>query len=667
MAAIVTILGVAFTSLFGSPAGAQPDTRIDLVAQTTFVTDDPVVFDLRITGALTDRRLNVRVFEPIDDHQTLATVWANPPGEESVGQIANFDIVDLATLTEGSDVLSITLPDEEIGLILRRETGALPVVIELQEEDGTVVDTFVTAIVVDDDGRSSRIDFGFISDARAPLAHTATIDASVNIDPAATIDRLTEAIDDAPGPTLVRFTPETITALANPQTTDGLAAIDTIRSLLTRHQVPLSPWVEIDEAAWRGAGEGDRVFAQYAQGQAVMEDFLAITPASVVPFDFDTDPETLSLLRSVGVTGGVVEPEQLNPADLDRADNRPITVADANGVTMPVLVIDRAFEASLDGLDPELVAQHRFTELVLRARTAGTNRAIVLDLATVDHVVLNHLLELAAGTGRVGTASLTELLNRSPARDATGAVLRAELITTEPGDVAGAASDLRLNEALLISYAEMVAPADTPVVALQTVLTAAMSDALSTEERRTYTDIVFNLVSNGAADFSVVEASRITLATRTATLPIEIRNDQTLPINVIVRVTSEKLRFPSGDQFQIVLEPGLNLLELPVETVASGDARMQVSITSPDDRLNLATGALDIRSTAVSGLGLIVSVVAFAVLLTWWARTIARVRRQRRTASVPGDPPEEPTAPPTDGASAASPTTDPDPNQGEAS
>ncbi|MCH1435393.1 MAG: DUF6049 family protein, partial [Acidimicrobiales bacterium] len=165
----------------------------------------------------------------------------------------------------------------------------------------------------------------------------------------------------------------------------------------------------------------------------------------------------------------------------------------------------------------------------------------------------------------------------------------------------------------------------------------------------------------------VVEASRITLATRTATLPIEIRNDQTLPINVIVRVTSEKLRFPSGDQFQIVLEPGLNLLELPVETVASGDARIQVSITSPDGRLNLATGALDIRSTAVSGLGLIVSVVAFAVLLTWWARTIARVRRQRRTASVPGDPPEEPAAPPADGASAASPTTDPDPNQGEAS
>ena len=39
----------------------------------------------------------------------------------------------------------------------------------------------------------------------------------------------------------------------------------------------------------------------------------------------------------------------------------------------------------------------------------------------------------------------------------------------------------------------------------------------------------------------------------------------------------------------------------------------------------------------LSGLGLIVSLVSLAILLTWWARTIARVRRQRRAASVPGD------------------------------
>lgn len=626
-------LAAALVAL-GDPAAPQTDSRIDLVAQTTFVTDEPVVFDLRITGELTERRLNVQVHAPVNDHDELATLWSDPPTAAD-SPISNFDIGELDTISVGSDIVSVTLPDEEIGLLLRRELGALPVVIQLLDDDDTVVDSLVTAIVVDDSGRSSRIEFGFVADGRWPLAHT--VDGTVDIDPAAVIEQITDSVADAPGPALVAFTPETLTALADPNTDGGLAAIDQIRELLDGHEVPLTPWVGLDEESWRLAGEADRVFDQYANGQQTVEDFLGLTPTSIASIDTDTSAETLSLLRSVGVTGGIIEPTQLDPLDLDRADNRPIDVLDANDVTMPVLVIDRAFEASLTGLDPELVAQQRFSELVIRARGAGTSRSIIIDLDTIDPVVFTLLLELAVATDRVGIAPISTLIDRSPARDASGAVLRAPLIAGEPADVSGAASDLRLNESLLGSYTEMVAPETAPVARLRTVLEAAMSDSLDATTRREYTDTVFEIVSAGSADFAVLETSRITLATRTATLPVEIRNDQSLAINVVVRIASDKLRFPDGDELRLVLEPGLNQLEIPVETVASGDARIQISVTSPDGRLDLASGAVDIRSTAVSGLGLIVSLVSLAILLTWWARTIARVRRQRRTASVPDD------------------------------
>ncbi|MEM9466471.1 MAG: DUF6049 family protein [Actinomycetota bacterium] len=621
----------------GGPASTQTaESRIDLVAQTTFVTDDPVVFDLRVTGDLTDRRLNVRVYAPVNDHEELAALWEDPPSADAPNRISNFDIADLEAIAVGTDIVSVTLPDEEIGLVLRREIGALPVVIELLEEDGTVVDAFVSAIIVDDGGRSSRVDFGFVADGRSTLAHGPA--GAISIDPAVAVDRVAGAIDGAPASTLVRFTPETLTALADPSTDGGLSAIDTIRALLDGHEIPLTPWVELDEEAWRRAGEADRVFAQYATGQNAVEDFLGITPTPIVTFDGDTDAETISLLRSVGITGGIAEPDQIDPLDLERADNRPIDVLDANDVTMPVLVVDRAFEASLAGLDPELVAQQRFAELVIRARNAGTSRAIVVDLDTIDPVVFTLLLELASTTDRIGSAPISELIDRSPARDATGSVLRAQLVAGDAVDVSGAASDLRLNESLLSSYTEMVAPATAPVATLRTVLEAAMSDTLDADSRRTYTDTVFDIVSTGSADFAVLETSRITLATRSATLPVEIRNDQSLPINVVVRISSDKLRFPAGEELRLVLEPGLNELEIPVETVASGDARIQISVTSPDGRLDLAAGAVDIRSTAVSGLGLVVSLISLAVLLTWWARTIARVRRQRRAASVPDDP-----------------------------
>ena len=138
------------------------------------------------------------------------------------------------------------------------------------------------------------------------------------------------------------------------------------------------------------------------------------------------------------------------------------------------------------------------------------------------------LLDLIETTDRLGLASVDELITRPPARNAEGAVLRVELLAAPPGDVGGAASDLRLTESVLASYAAMVAPADGPIAPLRTVLQAAMSDELDTEVRRTFTDAVFDLVATGTADFDVVESSRITLATRTATLPISIRSSQTL-------------------------------------------------------------------------------------------------------------------------------------------
>jgi hypothetical protein len=107
---------------------------------------------------------------------------------------------------------------------------------------------------------------------------------------------------------------------------------------------------------------------------------------------------------------------------------------------------------------------------------------------------------------------------------------------------------------------------------------------------------------------------------------------------VIVRITSEKLRFPDGEELRLTLEPGLNELEVPVETVTSGDARILITVTSPDGRLDLAGGSVNVRSTAISGLGLVVSLVSLAVLLTWWLRTIIRVRRSRRAATVSSTP-----------------------------
>lgn len=633
---VVAVTGALATDHLPA-ADAQFADRLDLVAQTVFVTAEPVVVDLRVPRLLDERQLRVRVHPPITDGRLLAAAFTDPPANDA---ISLFTVDDLHDLTVGAgDIISVTLPDEEIGEILRASPGVLPVVIELLDAE-RVIDTLVTGVIVDDETRGATIDFGFVADARSALAHRP--DGSLDLDPASVLRRVETAVAGAPKATLVQFNPETLTALADTRTDDGLLTLDAVRRLLEDHHLDTRPWVDLDAEAWRRAGEDARVFTQYAAGADTVEIYLGRSPRPVARMGPTAGPETLELFRGVGITAGIVEPDRLTGTDLARADRRPLQVRDSNGVAFTVLPVDRAFGASLSGPDPELVALRLFLELVLDARAADTDRGIVLDLDTVDRIGLEALLQLSERTHRIGTTTVERLLEAPPARDASGAVLRVELLADEPADVSGGASDIRLTESALASFVGMVDPADGTVDQLRSLLTTAMAAGLDDQERRAYTDAVFATVVDGTAGFAVLESERVTLATHRADLPVVIHNDQPFAATVIVRLTSEKLRLPGGDELVLTLPPGDTTLDIPVESIGSGDARLLVQITSPDGVLDLASGAVNVRSTAISGFGLVVSLLSLTVLLTWWARTIWRVRGTRRAASVAETPAIDP-------------------------
>ena len=633
---LVAVVAIAFGVTSGAASAQRGPDRIDLVSQTTFVSEAEVSLTVRLPNLQPGRHMQIRVFRPINEPERILDTITNPPTENP--EIANFVIEDLSEIAVGSgDLFMITLPDDEVGEMLRRSPGAIPVRIDLTDEDQAILDTLVTFVIAEDTTLSARIDLGFVADAQSPLARRAD---SIELDPADAVDRVADAVNNAPAPVLISFAPETLTALADPTTDGGQLALDRIRRLLDGHLIPLSPWVSIDEEAWRLTGDPERLIRLFAQGREVTEKLLGRTPMPIARIDADTTADTVAFLRSVGLTGGVVEPSQIDDVALTQADRRPIEVLDANGITVPVLVVDRAFEASLIGEDPELIAQHRFTELLFEAKAVGTDRGILLDLSTVDRVPLVLLIDLFETTDRLGLTSVDDLLARPPARDDTGSVLRVELLATPPSSTDLAASDLRLRlaEAVLDSYAAMLAPAEGLLAPLRDILTAAMSDELDADSRRIFADVIFDVVADVTAQVELIESSRITLASQTAALPVAIHNGANLAMNVTVKTTSEKLRFPDGEELQITLEPGLNEFEIPIEAVTSGDARMFITVTSPDGHLDLTDGSVNVRSTAISGLGLTVSLVSLAVLLTWWLRTILRVRRSRRAATVSSTP-----------------------------
>jgi hypothetical protein len=76
-------------------------------------------------------------------------------------------------------------------------------------------------------------------------------------------------------------------------------------------------------------------------------------------------------------------------------------------------------------------------------------------------------------------------------------------------------------------------------------------------------------------------------------------------------------------------------------TRASGAFPLRITATSPDGVLTVSRARVTVRSTAVSGVGLVLSIGALLVLVVWWASHWRTARRNRRLVDpATGNPPD---------------------------
>jgi len=619
--AVLMIVGFTKTS-----AVAQNSGRLDLVAQTTWIGSTPAAVDLRITGAPADARLAVKVIAPVTTRAEVIATLRQPVLES--GLVADFEITDLDAARVGSgEVVSVVMPDEEIGLLLRRDPGALTVVINLMSQD-VVLDTLITHFLVAPDPPVPTHDLGVavIYDMRQPLATDADLDISTNEESISAATDFLSARSNLP--IAVRINAETLEALD--AATKPLADSEVGKALAGR-ELLLEPWVDLDEEAWRSSDESDIVITHYASGRRSVDALLHESPSGVVRLDSDATAETLSLLRSAGATGVVVSPDQVSPNARNRS--RPVSILDGNGVEMNALVLDSGLMATLGGPDPELSGQHAVVELALQAANLQSDGVIVIDATFIDPVAVDVLFEGIAATPNLTPETLGDALHEQVDRTATGAVTRATLQPIAAPDYSEAAADLEFTKSAIESYESMVPDNEAPIAPLKHLLQVASSSSLQPVGMSKYTAKVLDAIDAGTRGIEVIEGDRVTLASRSADLPLVIRNEQTLPVTVDLFLRSEKLRFPDGEHKVLRLLPGDNQITVRVQAPTSGDARVTATLSSPDGRIELARGTLNVRSTAISGLGLTISIISLAILLSWWARTILRVRRNRSADS----------------------------------
>ncbi|MGI9613490.1 MAG: DUF6049 family protein [Acidimicrobiales bacterium] len=127
------------------------------------------------------------------------------------------------------------------------------------------------------------------------------------------------------------------------------------------------------------------------------------------------------------------------------------------------------------------------------------------------------------------------------------------------------------------------------------------------------------------ATISLPENQSVTLAARSAPIPLTIENSASGQRQVLLQFRSDKVEVEQDGQL-VVVPPGTSSIDISVEARSLGVSPLQVSLLTPDGQRVLSTTRFDVRSTAIPGLGLLISAVGLLVLGAWWYMSIRRKR-----------------------------------------
>jgi hypothetical protein len=194
-------------------------------------------------------------------------------------------------------------------------------------------------------------------------------------------------------------------------------------------------------------------------------------------------------------------------------------------------------------------------------------------------------------------------------------------------------------------------PTNTHVVDLRQDLLSAEASDVSEAERNGLLDAVQTAVNQKLKLITLPLSSSITLTSTKGQIPLTVLAPPSLHARVELRLTSERLIFrpvsgagancqvpsPTSEVCELTLTAENTTLKVPIETRASGVFPLTVSLWTPDNSFQIAQAQDTVHSTAVSGVGVVLIVMAALFLGIWWVRDLRHGRRARRLVPAPGD------------------------------
>ena len=551
---------------------------------------------------------------------------------------------------DGTRRVSLSLDPTVPEAVSLTAAGVYPMTIDVQDATGETLSELVTHLLV-------RPGPGDTSPPLA-VAVVAQVDAAPALRPDGTIrapgglleqisgvvDALTRAAE-VPATLIIR--PELLDALAATDVPASASVLDRLRGAAAGRSVVLMPYVAASPDALDSAGLPGELDEQLRRGQQVLVEALGVQPRHTTWIAGpDLDEAGVEVLAERGVRHLLLDPGQvapLRPGVLSLSLAQPFEVRADTSPAIDAIALDEGVAQRLGSpLSAGLEVSRVLAELaMLWFEQPGIERGVVVPIdLSVRGDVVRGLLDALAREGLFRAVELDELFTDvPPLRQPGGGRVDRPLDPGTPRPISAplvrALSDARAAER---SFAGLVGAGTERSRLVDAHLLLATASDLSASQRSAHVDAARAAMDEVIEAISAPERGTITLTARDGTVPLTLRNTSGGPVQVIVHLRSAKLRFPDGDSIALTLGEETTRLDISVSARASGRFPLDVSVTSPDGGLRLASVDYSVQSTAVSGAGLVLSVGAAIFLLVWWARHWRRTRRSAKLVDHPVTP-----------------------------
>ena len=659
---LLAALGFALGALPHPPAvAAVPDAgstpSIELVTQTPVAAPGgSFVATVLLDAIPADGSIAIDVHSRIRSRSELAQ---SMEGEGLRGNVFQ-TVVPVSALPpqpDGTRRIVLSLNPAAGGLTLPAE-GVYPLELTAKDAAGNELASLVTHLIVppDEGDDAPNLAVAVVAEVRAPFALQP--DGSVDL-PRADVQDLAgivAGLTAAPSiPATLSVQPETVEALLASEETGDAEVVAALRTAASGRTVLADPYVPLDLDALAAADLLDEVGPQQARGVQVLADELGVVPEAEGRLAQPTlGAAGLEVLAFTGTTRMVVDDAQVAPlpdgvisyslaqpfelavpegSDAEDPTPGPVLAMAPDPVVMGHLAADES---------PGLVVSRVIAELALiRLEQPSVARSSVVALAPGVPAATVQQLLAALGTGRPFEAvSLAEAFDHAePVEDGGGNPVERALVPQAFEAISPAtARSVRSVRADLGTFRGLVGVGSSlPELPSRHLLVATGAD-LTNEQRRAQLGAAAGAMNAVDQQVSTPPTFTLTLTAREGTIPLTIRNDSGVPVRVSIHLSSAKLEFPDGDTIDRELVEETTRIDIRVRSRATGAFPLRIDVRTPDDRKSLSMSRYTVRSTAVSGVGLVLSVGAGVFLTVWWARHWHRTRRSKKLIATDAHP-----------------------------